>query len=97
MRVPVGKPVGHGGRVVLAYGEVTGHCHELKTLTACGLMPAGSDAQLFEEPDGQRYLFVKRAGVLSHEEHDPIAVGPGCYRVTLQREYEPAGTRNVID
>jgi hypothetical protein len=32
-----------------------------------------------------------------HEEHDPIRIPPGAYRVVRQREYEPRGWRAVAD
>jgi hypothetical protein len=58
-REKTGKPVLDQGRVILAYGEVTGHAHEVCAVqTASEDMPA---AQLFEEPDGRRFLFVERA------------------------------------
>lgn len=34
---------------------------------------------------------------LRHEEHGPITLPPGCYEVRRQREYTPAGMRNVAD
>jgi hypothetical protein len=82
-----------GGRVVLAHGEVTGHAHVVQVEDGLE-MPA---AQLFTEPDGTRYLFVDRPCALVHEEHGPIALAPGCYRVTRQREYSPEAIRTVAD
>lgn len=100
-REPKGQPVSDHGRVILAYGEVTGHAHEvvvaptLESATAAeALLPP---AQLFEEPDGTRYLFVDRPCLLTHQEHGTIALSPGCYKVTRQREYSPEEIRNVAD
>jgi hypothetical protein len=84
------KPVARDrGRIVLAYGEVTGHAHAIDD----------SLAELFEEKDGQIYLRVDAgAGVeLRHEEHATITLPPGVYRVTRQREYAPDAIRNVAD
>jgi hypothetical protein len=71
------------GAVVLAYGEVTGHRHAVH----------GRHAELLELTDAQverRFLrIVDQEALLVHEEHDPIAVAPGCYRVVRQREYDP--------
>jgi hypothetical protein len=74
-----------GDRVVLAYGEATGHKHAL----------IGRQVELFSEPGdedgvlGERFLrIVGAAGMLVHEEHDPITVPPGTYRVIRQREYQ---------
>ncbi len=85
------------GRVILAYGEVTGHAHEV----VADPVIAGSDdvpaMQLFEEPDGSRLLVVRRPATLRHEEHGPIALAPGRYDVIRQREYAPGAIRNVAD
>ncbi len=81
--------------VILAVGEATGHAH--KVVWGGSVQDDDPAAQLFEEPDGQRYLIVEQACVLKHEEHGPIAIEPGCYRVIIQREYEPEGSRNVLD
>lgn len=79
------------GRVVLAYGEVTGHAHAIRSLGAALL-----------ELRGERYLQVSAAVTLEHEEHGPIDIAPGAYRVVIQREYVPAdvdepGVRRVVD
>lgn len=87
------KPVVDNGRTILAYGEVTGHAHEV---IAPGV-DDGPSQQLFEEPDGTRLLVLKRDGELRHEEHGTIALGKGTYEVIRQREYQPEGIRNVAD
>jgi predicted transcriptional regulator len=103
MRARVGTTVSDQGRVVLAAGTESGHAHEVVAAAAAAADAAAGDAdarpaaQLFEEPDGKRYLVVERTCVLMHAEHAPIAVAPGCYRVTIQREYEPEGIRYVLD
>jgi hypothetical protein len=68
------------GRVVLAYGEATGHAHAI----------ADPGAVLLQH-QGEPYLHVNAArGVqLTHDEHDTIVVPPGDYRVVGQREYAP--------
>lgn len=74
------------GRVVLAYGEVTGHAHAIDA-TMATTFQKGSD----------RYLVVSDGAVLRHEEHSPLKLAPGAYKVQLQREYEPQGFRPVTD
>ena len=94
------KAVTDNGRVILAYGEVTGHAHQVVAgpteplITDHDPVPA---MELFEETDGTRLLVVKRDALLKHEEHGPITLAPGGYEVIRQREYEPAGIRNVAD
>jgi hypothetical protein len=70
-----------GGDVILARGEATGHAHRM----------ASHAAALYRAPDGACYLRADESTALVHEEHDPIPVPPGTYRVIRQREY-PKGT-----
>jgi hypothetical protein len=95
-RNPQGTAIVDRGRVILAYGEVTGHAHEVIAAEKEGPL-ALPPAQLFEEPDGTRYLFVERACSLIHQEHGAIALAPGVYKVTRQREYQPEGIQSVAD
>lgn len=85
------------GRTILAYGEVTGHAHEVVTaappMTADDVPPQ----QLFEEPDGTRLLVLRGPATLRHEEHAPLAIPPGTYEVVRQREYHPEAIRSVAD
>ncbi len=78
------EPELRGGRIVLAEGEVTGHAHAIEE----------HDARAFTH-EGQRYLLTKSKARLIHEEHAPIEVPPGAYRVIIQREYEPDPIRSV--
>jgi len=66
------------GRIVLAEGEATGHAHAIHE----------RDARTFTY-EGQRFLLTRSKAQLIHEEHAPIGVPPGAYRVIVQREYEP--------
>jgi hypothetical protein len=75
------------GRIVLAYGEVTGHAHAI----------ADEEVTLLEVDGGIRYLDVQMEAFLRHEEHGAIALAPGKYKVTRQREYTPEAIRNVAD
>jgi len=68
------------GRVVLAYGEVTGHSHAFHSPKVAMFM---ADRGLVG-----RYLKVDEAADLVHEEHDTITVPPGIYEVVRQREYD---------
>jgi hypothetical protein len=77
------------GRVVLAYGEVTGHAHAI----------VSPDATLLRTADDRRFLRIVGSGVaLVHEEHATIELVPGTYEVRRQREYEYGeGERQVAD
>jgi hypothetical protein len=78
------------GRVILAYGEVTGHAHVVET-----------DAEIVEaflaEMDGETYLAAPGGAQVVHEEHGTVTLPPGTYKVVRQREYSPQQIRNVAD
>jgi hypothetical protein len=42
-----------------------------------------------EKSGGDIYLELIEPGELRHEEHAPITLAPGKYRVIRQREYQP--------
>lgn len=65
------------GRVVLAYGEATGHAHALHE----------PGVTLLHAANAAVFLRVLEPSSLVHEEHDHIAVAPGLYRVVRQREW----------
>ena len=73
---------------VLVEGELTGHSHRLEKPGA---------AELWEHGD-RRFLRVtaERAGII-HQEHGPILLVRGTYRVWPQREYAPGEIRRVLD
>lgn len=96
-RVRAGKWAAiNGDRVILAYGEATGHCHEVLADDPM-LETDVPAAQLFEAPDGTRYLLVVRACQLVHQEHGAIPLASGTYQVTRQRQYSPQAIRPVED
>ena len=81
------------GRVVLAYGEVTGHAHAVD-------VEADPSAAIFDAPegDGSFYLRLGADTGVEHEEHARIDLAPGDYRVTRQREWTDADEpRQVAD
>jgi len=78
------KPVDQ--RIVLAWGETTGHAHAIDARYA----------KLYQH-GAERFIEVLDGAVLVHEEHSPITLKPGIYRVVQQREYVPGSTRLVVD
>jgi hypothetical protein len=85
------KPVAREhGRIVLARGEVTGHCHAIDRDTAVFL-----ETDLAEMAD--RFLRVEEEVQVVHDEHDAITLPPGNYIVRRQREYSPEAIRRVVD
>ncbi|GHJ45210.1 hypothetical protein Cs7R123_25520 [Catellatospora sp. TT07R-123] len=90
--LPVGlvdAPRDRGNRMVLAYGEATGHAHVL----------TGDRVSLLCPPDdpGTLYVIVEGYGRLGHEEHGAIGLPVGSYKVIRQREYLPGAIRPVAD
>jgi hypothetical protein len=74
------------GRIVLAYGEVTGHAHAINSPFAA-----------LVEKGAERFLKIERSVELRHEEHSKIELPPGMYKVVRQREYSPEELRYVAD
>jgi hypothetical protein len=72
---------------ILAYGEVTGHTHRIEH---------ASDAEVWEYQN-ELFLHVLVPTRVVHEEHHPIALPPGIYRVWQQREYTPQEIRTIRD
>jgi hypothetical protein len=64
----------------LAHGELTGHSHQIREHEGVELWQ--SDSELFVQVAGQRATVV-------HQEHAPIELPRGTYRVWRQREYTP--------
>ncbi|WP_020522202.1 hypothetical protein [Catelliglobosispora koreensis] len=85
----VQAPRDRRNRMVLALGEATGHAHVVTGERVSLLCPPDDPERL--------YLLIEGYGRLGHEEHGPIALGAGAYRVVRQREYFPGAIRPVAD
>ena len=80
------------GRVVLARGEATGHTHAMAAERVCYFRDDGAARGGYVRVDGSAPV------ALTHEEHTPLMVPPGSYRVVRQREYQPQQLpRPVLD
>ena len=78
LEAPAGRAVTpEAGRLILARGEVTGHHHSV---------PASAGPLTLDE-GGVMYLTIEELTAVEHQEHAPIPLEPGVYRVTRQREY----------
>lgn len=75
-----------GGKIVLAHGEVTGHSHAVAD-RAVKFVQVGTD----------RFLTSDKPFVVKHQEHAPISVPAGTFKVVRQREYSPEFIRTVAD
>lgn len=79
------KPRGY----VLAEGEVTGHAHVIDRV---------ADIE-FVEKDGMFFIKNKKPVTVRHEEHKPVTVPAGTWRVRGVREFDHFAeeARRVID
>ena len=75
------------GDVILAYGEITGHAHRIKESAKVRVWSAGAE----------RFLQVMETTALTHEEHAPITLLPGVYKLPQQVEYSPRELQRVAD
>lgn len=83
--IPSGSVVKEDG--VIAEGEVTGHKHRISDSTKATLLMVGLVA----------YVKALQETEIIHEEHGTVTLPPGDWQVIRQREYEPAGWRQVAD
>ena len=80
--------------VTLAFGEVTGHSHQIhKGATAFAAEVKDDNVVSLAE-----YIEVEeQLAALTHQEHDTINLPAGTYKIGHQREYTPEALRNVAD
>ena len=74
---PVSK-IPRGSKIIgktVAEGETTGHKHSLK-----------GSAQVLEYA-GERYIQVLEPAQITHQEHKPIELNPGVYKIEIEKEY----------
>lgn len=72
---------------VLAYGEVTGHSHQIPI----------THTQLYRSNNNNRlYLVVNNTSLLIHEEHDPIEIQDGVYEIIQQQEWDDSGEWRAV-
>src|SRR5258708_19010016 len=74
------------GRAILAHGEATGHHHSLEI-----------DPADWWKTDSEQFVTITKPTRVVHQEHAPVSLPAGKYRVRRQREYTPAAIRNVAD
>ena len=83
------------GRLVLAYGEITGHAHVVDA--------PPEEATLLTDADNRRFLRLMANATLVHEEHAAVLLPAGNYQQIRQQEWDeskelPAErVRNVWD
>jgi hypothetical protein len=73
---------------VLAEGEATGHSHRVDR---------PGTARLYTHRSTLYLEVLADAATVVHQEHGPITLPRGAYRVWQQREYTPQAIRTVRD
>ena len=84
--LPRGAKPRPGG--VLVEGELTGHSHRVADLRT---------AEVLQDGDRLFLRVLADAATIVHQEHGPITLSRGTYRVWGQREYSPEAIRRVLD
>lgn len=79
------KPI--EGRIILARGEVTGHHHSLDI----------DAADWWKSDTGEQFVTVTERTPVEHQEHKPISLAKGVYKIIQQQEYTPQNVRSVAD
>jgi hypothetical protein len=80
------KSKSENGKVILAYGEVTGHHHRFEGNTAVEY-----------RSNAERFISTKENAKLFHEEHETITFPRGNYKIIQQNEYTPQEIKRVVD
>ena len=94
------KPVSRDehDRVVLAYGEVSGHAHVFRAPGVCMLRREGTgDRVITLDLDAELQHDMGGATVSLTGEHAPIDVPAGTYEVLSQWEFVGQGVQRAID
>lgn len=73
------------GRCIVAYGEVTGHAHEVDSETAEILRTT--------EETEQEFLRIMETAGLVHDEHETLSLPQGIFAIVRQREHDPGPFR----
>lgn len=90
------------GRIVLAYGEQTGHAHAIRVVApeaAAEIAEAAiarAKARLMRSPAGDHYLVVDEPVSLSHEEHTAHDLPAGIYEIPVQVEHDVAHAPRIV-
>jgi len=62
---------------IIAYGEATGHKHQLK----------GNNGEIYEK-DGTLFLKVKDKEILIHEQHPELETPEGKHEIMIPQEFD---------
>lgn len=89
---------GEPARIVLAFGEQTGHSHTIEARPDEARLRKSTPTR--REPERTFLEVLSPSVTLNHDEHEPIEIPQGDYEIIRQREYDPkaaAEVRRVAD
>ena len=100
--IPEGCRMQKLDRYVVAYGEATGHHHELRIERDSDSpeLPDLPIMTLYTAPDGRRFITVEgNAIALTHPEHRTLNIVPGCYEIQTEQtfDYFENSIKRVVD
>ena len=85
---PAGELQSDGQPIILAHGEVTGHCHKVSDTNAAN----------WWKGDGEQYVRALVGTSVVHQEHGLIPLEKRkIYKVRRQSQYAPEEIRSVAD
>ena len=87
-KIPDGLTKKNKEKIILAYGEATGHNHAIEEV---------DKVESFVDSTEKLYLSVADDIELTHQEHAKIKIPKENYEVIIQREYSPEEIRKVWD
>jgi hypothetical protein len=67
------------GRFILAEGEATGHAHAIDEIPGVSMF----------KKDNTLFLSTESEVILKHEEHKPVTIPAGTFRIDQVREIDP--------
>jgi len=73
------KVIPKNGKFILAEGEVTGHAHVIDVIDGIDMFQSSNDL----------FLTLDVETTVRHEEHKPVTLKPGNYKVKKVREVDP--------
>lgn len=77
-------------RLIVAYGEATGHHHSFPHMRGATLFRDDSSG-------GRLYVAATEPVALEHQEHHALTINPGKYEVRIQRTMRAGMVRRVED
>lgn len=95
--IPTAATIEQRDRYIVAYGEATGHHHEITF--PLEQRKTAPKVTIYTCDDGRRFVELNYVGHLDHPEHGLLTLEKGVYEIIEERERDPfeSAIRKVID